>query len=202
MPGGGTRPGEEVRDGPHNNNSCGGNRGGVAPTAASLKPRVGLGLTGSGLIMRLLVAASFSALLFSTRPSLCLLEALRGTSGAANMITPGGARTPLRDCHIPPVRGVPASLIGSELFSPIRLWPFALPRPDALSPLPATLSCAVSCVCGHRTHNTQRHEHPLAGVSWPIGVGRCPLSRRSPPYANYALSEFLEGRIVLLVRVC
>src|SRR5215203_1835112 len=23
----------------------------------------------------------------------------------------------------------------------------------------------------------------------PIGVGRCPLSRRSPPYANYALSE-------------
>jgi hypothetical protein len=39
MPGGGTRPGEEVRDGPHNNNRCGGNRCGVAPTAAPLSPR-------------------------------------------------------------------------------------------------------------------------------------------------------------------
>ena len=49
MPGGGTRPGEEVRDGPHNNNRCGCNRCGVAPTAASLRPRDGLGLSGSGL---------------------------------------------------------------------------------------------------------------------------------------------------------
>src|SRR5215203_2449361 len=39
MPGGGTRPGEEVRDGPHNNNRCGGNRCGVAPTAAPLRPQ-------------------------------------------------------------------------------------------------------------------------------------------------------------------
>ena len=89
----GNPSGEEVRDGPHNNNRCGGNRGGVAPTAASLKPRVGLGLSGSGLIMRLLVAASFSALLFSTRPSLCDLKALRGTSGGASMTPPGGAGT-------------------------------------------------------------------------------------------------------------
>src|SRR5215211_7809678 len=36
---GGTRPGEEVRDGPHNHNRCGSNRCGVAPTAASLRPR-------------------------------------------------------------------------------------------------------------------------------------------------------------------
>src|SRR5215204_1085641 len=41
MPGGGTRPGEEVRDGPHNNNRCGGNRCGAAPTAAPLRLRVG-----------------------------------------------------------------------------------------------------------------------------------------------------------------
>src|SRR5215207_2917292 len=44
MPGGGTRLGEEVRDGPHNNNRCGGNRGGVARTAAPLRPRAGLSL--------------------------------------------------------------------------------------------------------------------------------------------------------------
>jgi hypothetical protein len=29
----------------------------------------------------------------------------------------------------------------------------------------------------------------------------CPLPRRSPGYANDALSEFLEGRIMLLMRV-
>jgi hypothetical protein len=43
MPGGGTCPGEEVRDGSH-----GGNRGGVAPTAAPLRPPAGT-LRGSGL---------------------------------------------------------------------------------------------------------------------------------------------------------
>src|SRR5215207_4708001 len=48
MPGGGTCPGEEVRDGPHNNNRCGGNRGGVARTAAPLRPPAGT-LRGSGL---------------------------------------------------------------------------------------------------------------------------------------------------------
>jgi hypothetical protein len=48
MPGGGTRPGEEVRDGPHGDNRCGGNRGGVAPTAAPLRPLAGI-LRGSGL---------------------------------------------------------------------------------------------------------------------------------------------------------
>src|ERR687897_599584 len=37
---------------------------------------------------------------------------------------------------------------------------------------------------------------------WLIGVGRCPLSRRSPGYASYALSEFSEVRLVLLMRVC
>jgi hypothetical protein len=41
MPGGGTCPGEEVRDGSHGDNRCGGNRGGVAPTAAPLRPPAG-----------------------------------------------------------------------------------------------------------------------------------------------------------------
>jgi hypothetical protein len=45
---GGTRLGEEVRDGPHTDNRCGGNRSGLAPTAAPLRPQVGLGLSGSG----------------------------------------------------------------------------------------------------------------------------------------------------------
>jgi hypothetical protein len=49
MPGGGTRLGEEVRDGPHRDNRGGGNRGGVAHTAASLRPQARPGLSGSGL---------------------------------------------------------------------------------------------------------------------------------------------------------
>src|SRR5215216_4249433 len=38
---GGTRPREEVRDGPHNNNRCGGNRCGITPTAAPLRSEAG-----------------------------------------------------------------------------------------------------------------------------------------------------------------
>jgi hypothetical protein len=49
MPGGGTRPGEEVRDGPHGDNRGGGNRGGVAHTAASLRARSEPEHSGSGL---------------------------------------------------------------------------------------------------------------------------------------------------------
>jgi hypothetical protein len=92
MPGGGTRPGEEVRDGPHNNNRCGGNRGGVAPTAASLRPRVGLGLSGSGLIL-LLVALVPTA---RRDRSLCFLGALRGIAGGETMSTSAAAGTTLR----------------------------------------------------------------------------------------------------------
>jgi hypothetical protein len=46
---GGTRPGEEVRDGSHGDNRCGGNRCGITPTAAPLRPQIGPGLSGSGL---------------------------------------------------------------------------------------------------------------------------------------------------------
>src|SRR5215203_4729352 len=37
----GTRPGEEVRDGPHGGNRCGGDRGGVVPTAVLLRSQAG-----------------------------------------------------------------------------------------------------------------------------------------------------------------
>jgi hypothetical protein len=44
---GGTRPGEEVRDGSHGDNRCGGNRCGITPTAAPLRPQAGA-LRGPG----------------------------------------------------------------------------------------------------------------------------------------------------------
>jgi hypothetical protein len=95
MPGGGTRLGEEVRDGPHNNYRCGGNRGGVAPTTAPLRPRAGVRRTPA-FILPLAVLYSHPlgrGLRFGT------LSALRGTSGGETMTTPGGARTPPRDWH-------------------------------------------------------------------------------------------------------
>ena len=42
MPGGGTRLGEEVRDGPYGDNRGSGNRCGVAPTATPLRSQAGL----------------------------------------------------------------------------------------------------------------------------------------------------------------
>jgi hypothetical protein len=110
MPGGGTRPGEEVSDGPHSDNRCGGNRGGVAPTAAPLRSRAGI-LRGSGFYTVLGRA-------FLT-PLLALPLALRHRSIAKEHLWcdhdyPGGAGTP---CSATPssVLGAPASLIGSEL---------------------------------------------------------------------------------------
>src|ERR687890_1833931 len=44
MPGGVTRLREEVRDDSHDNNRCGGNRCGVAPTATPLRAHAGPGL--------------------------------------------------------------------------------------------------------------------------------------------------------------
>jgi hypothetical protein len=46
--------------------------------------------------MLVLLAALFSLTLCHARPSLCTLEALRGTVGGATMTTPGGAGTRLR----------------------------------------------------------------------------------------------------------
>jgi hypothetical protein len=56
--------------------------------------------------------------------------------------------------------GAPAFI----MLAPTRLRPFALPRPDALSPLPR---CPL-----RRAHNTRRYSHPLAGDPGPVGVGR------------------------------
>jgi hypothetical protein len=57
-----------------------------------------------------------------------------------------------------------------RLFGAAFALPSAPPRPHALSPpRPRSL---------RRAHNTRRYEHPLFGVSCPIGVGRCKLSRR------------------------
>src|SRR5829696_954141 len=55
---GGTRMGEEVRDGPHGDNRGSGNRGGVAPTAAPLRPQAGVLRGVPAVIMLLLLAAS------------------------------------------------------------------------------------------------------------------------------------------------
>src|SRR5215203_7015843 len=53
IPDGGTRPGEEVRDDPHSDNRCGGNRCGVAPTADPRSPRPGQGsLSGAPALCR------------------------------------------------------------------------------------------------------------------------------------------------------
>src|SRR5215204_5630 len=52
--------------------------------------------------------------------------------------------------------------------------PFAFPRPDTLSPLPTALPVGLLCP---RTpaRNTQRYEHPLAGVSCLSGRGYAEL---------------------------
>src|SRR5215212_11019668 len=52
----------------------------------------------------------------------------------------------------------------------------AAPRYPKPSPGRYPSLCRVLCP---RTpaHNTRRHGHPLAGVSWSIGVGRCELPR-------------------------
>jgi hypothetical protein len=128
MPGGGTRPGEEVRDGPHDNNRGGGTRCGVAPTAASLRPRAGL--SGSGLYTapgrgscarkrRGVPADVAGAPCIRTqglqplycpwprlstcraRPSLCALAslALRGTPGGATMYPPVGRAHSREHCN-------------------------------------------------------------------------------------------------------
>jgi hypothetical protein len=94
MPGGGTRPGEEVKDGPHGDNCGGGNRGGVAPTAAPLRSRAGI-LRGSGLYT--VLGRAFCTHPPKRGPSHCVLEALRMIVNGATMTTPtqwGGHRGP------------------------------------------------------------------------------------------------------------
>jgi hypothetical protein len=102
MSGGGTRPGEEVKDGPHSGNRGSGNRGGVARTAAPLRPQAGA-LRGSDLFV------------LSNGITIEIED-----SGGANMTIPGGQAhntTRMVCCNFlapPSVLGAPASLIGSE----------------------------------------------------------------------------------------
>jgi hypothetical protein len=111
------------------------------------------------------------------RPSHCALEALRGISGGETMTTPVG-RAHHANLYVQHTRVRRIGFYhGVGAFSLLGSGPSLSPAPLALSP-------------------------PLAGASWPIGVGRHPLSRRSPGYANYALSEILEVGFVLLRRVC
>jgi hypothetical protein len=96
--------------------------------------------------------------------------ALRWVVGSETMTTPGGTGTPwtasqqsLRARRTGFYHGVGApSRQGSG--------PFALPRPDALSPL---LNNPVFAA-----HNTRRYGHPSSGAPGPIGVGGCRLSPR------------------------
>jgi hypothetical protein len=61
MPGGGTRLGEEVRDGPYGDNRRGGNRSGVAPAAAPLRSQAGLyNALGRAFLDSLLGGAAFA----------------------------------------------------------------------------------------------------------------------------------------------
>jgi hypothetical protein len=79
-----------------------------------------------------------------------------------------GAHTTTQRTATPPVLGAPASIMGrSSHGGYVRgLRPFALPRPDALSPPPSR-----SLVCADTTNNARRYGHPLTGDPGPIGVG-------------------------------
>jgi hypothetical protein len=79
--------------------------------------------------------------------------------------------TPVRRAHLrehcdnsPRARRIGFSHRAGAFYS-TWLRPFALPRPDALSPFQAALPAAA--------HNTRRYEHPLFGGRGPIGTGLC-----------------------------
>jgi hypothetical protein len=131
MPGGGTRQGEEVRDGPH-----GDNRGGVAPTAAPLRPRVGPGLSGSGLYSALGQAVltpllAWPLLSYPTSSVAVRFTPLKRCSGASVMrpcLPPVGRAHSLPKAHVqlPRVRRTGFShRVGASMAN--RLRPFALP---------------------------------------------------------------------------
>jgi hypothetical protein len=84
--------------------------------------------------------------------------------------------------------GAPASLIGLEL-PQTGLPPFALPRPDALSPLLPKHSL--------RAHNTRRCAHPLAGGPSRSGRGYGSLSMRiqRPAADMFSLSLQVVGKM-------
>jgi hypothetical protein len=73
-----------------------------------------------------------------------------------------------------PVLVAPASIMGRSSHGGYAtgLRPFALPRPDALSPPPSR-----PLVCAYTTNNARRYGHPLADGPGPIGAGLYELPR-------------------------
>jgi hypothetical protein len=172
MPGGGTRPGEEVRDGSHSDNRCCGNRFGVAPTAAPLRSRAGI-LRGSGLYT--VLGRAFCTHPPWRGPSHCALEALRMIVNGATMTTPtqwGGhgrpAATPPCSAHWLLSWGW--SSHGAQV---TELRPFALPHPKHLRTLPDSPAVLA--------HNTRWCEHPLFSVPGLSGWGDAALAARTSP---------------------
>src|SRR5215210_7133265 len=80
-----------------------------------------------------------AALFFTPLParsSLCALSALRRSVCGENMTTPGGTRTPCQSVPATPPCSAHRLLSWGRSSN---LWPFALPRPDVLSPLRVAL---------------------------------------------------------------
>ena len=181
MPGGGTRPGEEVRDGPHSDNRCGGNRGGVAPTAASLRPRVGPGLSGSGLYNasiggRVILSPFYLDAAIAMRPQSvardlgrCEHDYPRWGGHIPFFTTPCSAHRLLS--HTAGARPDPGlyNALGGALSYPFRAA-FVLPRPREGGFLMYTRRLRARHLL-HKKHNTRRYGHRLAGAPGPSGRG-------------------------------
>ena len=131
-------------------------------------------LLGSGLYTVLGCAFLLSSILI--RAALALRpSALRRSVGGANMTTPGGTRTPYQ-VQLQPPCSAHRLLSQGRSFQSTWLRPFALPRPDALSPLPAVpVSCALLCPLTP-AHNTHQRMRSLTGGPGPIGAGRCAVT--------------------------
>jgi hypothetical protein len=136
---------------------------------ARRSPFIEPGLSGSGLYTALGLPWVALCPPLGARPSLCTLEALRGTLSGATMTIPGGSGT-LWATSSPCSAHRLLSYGRSSHVTGLR--PFALPHPDALSPLAPLSPGRRGDLCPRTpAHNTRRYEHSLFGVSWPTGVG-------------------------------
>jgi hypothetical protein len=104
---------EEVRDGPHGDNRCGSNRGGVACTAAPLRPRSEPEHSGFGLYNAPSRAGSPHRTWRGLR--IAHLKRCAGSSVVRPYLPPVGRAHHGKHANNPPVLGAPASIMGSEL---------------------------------------------------------------------------------------
>ena len=179
----GNLSGEEVRDGSHGDSRCGGNRCGIAPTAAPLRPPAGT-LRGSGLYT--VRGRAFRGTLPGARPSLWPPQCVARDLGWCDHVCPRwGGHTRCNGQLKRPVLGASASIMGRS--SPLLgFGPSLCPGP--LQSVTARVAGVVSHRkgvqqlradnCQHddlcmRTpeHNTRRYEHPTSGAPGPIGAG-------------------------------